>query len=545
MGDLNRLERVLIAHNPVPSADDPATADVLAQVAMVEAALAELGIESHRVSVEDGRAWDLATHAPATFPLSRSGGRGGQGVRVPSDQGVRVPSDQGVRAVFHLVESLPGAPEACAASAAALAALGLPFTGSPAAALWLTTDKTVTRAVLAAAGLPVAPGGRLDFATPDLRERMLDRVLGRIPPPWILKPACEDASVGLEGDDPLCRTREEALARAAELARRFPGQPVLAEAFLPGRELNVSLLAGPEGVEVLPVAELVYEDFPADVPKVLGYDAKWRPGSFLYEHTVRRFPGPGDPLTARAVALARQAWEVCGLAGYARVDLRCDEAGEPHILEVNANPCLAPDAGFLAAAAEAGLRPRDVVERILRAALPDTAEAPAEPAPARRPLPDLALRDLRPADRAALEALLQETGFFNPEELAVALELVDDRLAQGTASHYQFLVGELDGQVAGYACWGAIPGTLHSADLYWIAVAPRHQGRGAGAALLAAAEQQAAAAGRHRIYVETSTRSQYDPTRAFYRARGYRLEAELRDYYAPGDGKAVFVRVVG
>jgi D-alanine-D-alanine ligase len=376
---------------------------------------------------------------------------------------------------------------------------------------------------------------------------MLDRVLGRIPPPWILKPACEDASVGLEGDDPLCRTREEALARAADLARRFPGQPVLAEAFLPGRELNVSLLAGPDGVEVLPVAELVYEDFPDDLPRVLGYDAKWRPGSFLYDHTLRRFPGPGDPVAQRAAELARQAWEVCGLAGYARVDLRCDAAGEPRILEVNANPCLAPNAGFLAAAAEAGLCPREVVERILHAALAgtgDRVETSSPPEPARRSPPNLALRELCPADRPALETLLRETGFFNPEELTMALELVDDRLAQGPESHYKFLVGEVTGEVAGYACWGAIPGTLHSADLYWIAVAPQHQGRGAGAALLAAAEQQAAAAGRTRVYVETSTRPQYDPTRAFYRARGYRLAAELPDYYAPGDGKAVFVREV-
>jgi len=153
-------------------------------------------------------------------------------------------------------------------------------------------------------------------------------------------------------------------------------------------------------------------------------------------------------------------------------------------------------------------------------------------------------RDLVPADREPLEALIRATGFFNSEEIDVALELVDDRLANGDSSHYRFLVGKLDGRVAGYACWGPIPGTVASADLYWIVVHPDFQGKGAGAALLRAAEEQMAAAGRTRVYVETSTRSQYLPTRAFYTACGYELAAELVDFYAPGDGKAMFLKVL-
>jgi ribosomal protein S18 acetylase RimI-like enzyme len=159
--------------------------------------------------------------------------------------------------------------------------------------------------------------------------------------------------------------------------------------------------------------------------------------------------------------------------------------------------------------------------------------------------PDLTIRrDLKPADREPLESLIRATAFFNPEEIDVALELVDDRLANGDASHYRFLVGELEAQVAGYACWGPIPGTVASADLYWIVVHPDFQGRRAGAALLRAAEDWMAAAGRTRVYVETSTRPQYLPTRAFYAACGYGLAAELVDYYAPGDGKAMFLKVL-
>src|SRR4051812_50056745 len=91
-------------------------------------------------------------------------------------------------------------------------------------------------------------------------------------------------------------------------------------------------------------------------------------------------------------------------------------------------------------------------------------------------------RGLNPADREPLEALIRATGFFNPEEIDVALELVDDRLANGESSHYRFLVGELEARVAGYACWGPIPGTGAAADPYWIVVHPHFQGRGAGAA---------------------------------------------------------------
>ncbi|MFP5289056.1 MAG: GNAT family N-acetyltransferase [Thermoanaerobaculia bacterium] len=153
-------------------------------------------------------------------------------------------------------------------------------------------------------------------------------------------------------------------------------------------------------------------------------------------------------------------------------------------------------------------------------------------------------RSLESADREPLEKLIQETRFFNPEEVEVALELIDDRLSQGEASHYRFLVAEEDGEVSGYACWGPIPGTQASADLYWIVVDPKHQGKGIGAALLNDAEAWMASAGRTRVYVETSTRAQYDGTRRFYLACGYKLAAELEDFYAPGDGKAMFLKVL-
>jgi D-alanine-D-alanine ligase len=333
-----RAHRVLVAHNPVADGDDPSTSDVLAQVELVEAALAGLAVPARRLPVTNWRIWeDLAA---AASPRDLATGT----------------------VVFNLVEAPPGQPALHPATAGALELLGLPFSGSSAAALWLTTDKLATRAILAASGLPVAPGGRLDRGNAE--------VLERVPPPWILKPSCEDASLGLDGDA-VCATRAAACARAAELEQRFPGQPILVERYLSGRELNISLLANGGQPLVLPVAEIAFLDFPPGMPRIVGYEAKWQPDSFAYTHTVRRFPS--DPASAavieQASRLALAAWSACGLEGYARVDIRLDEHGAPHILEVNANPCLAADAGFMAAATQAGLTPRAVVASILAAAL--------------------------------------------------------------------------------------------------------------------------------------------------------------------------------
>lgn len=163
-------------------------------------------------------------------------------------------------------------------------------------------------------------------------------------------------------------------------------------------------------------------------------------------------------------------------------------------------------------------------------------------------LPTLSLsirRSIEPFDRTAINGVLEATGFFNDEELATAMELVDDALVNGSASHYRFLIAELNGRVSGYACWGPIPGTADAVDLYWIAVDPAAQGHGLGRALLAAAESWTHDSDRHRIYVETSSRPQYGPTRGFYVACGYRVVAELQDFYAPRDAKVIFLKVLG
>ena len=151
--------------------------------------------------------------------------------------------------------------------------------------------------------------------------------------------------------------------------------------------------------------------------------------------------------------------------------------------------------------------------------------------------------ELRDSDVSAIREIVSSTGFFTPAEIAVAVELAEERLAKGVASGYLFLLAEGPaGRVLGYACYGPVPATESTYDLYWIAVHRESQRAGLGRQLLTRAEAAIAAAGGVDVYIETSSRALYGPTQAFYARAGYRLAAEFPDFYAAGDGKLVYVK---
>jgi GNAT superfamily N-acetyltransferase len=152
--------------------------------------------------------------------------------------------------------------------------------------------------------------------------------------------------------------------------------------------------------------------------------------------------------------------------------------------------------------------------------------------------------EVTPADRQVVRDIVASTNFFNPAEVDIAVELVDERLAKGLASGYHFVFADCDGRTPGYVSYGPISGTESSYDLYWIAVHRDDQNRGLGAVLLAHSEECMRREGGHRIYVETSSRDQYIPTRRFYERHGYRREAVIEDFYAPGDSKVIYVKTV-
>jgi ribosomal protein S18 acetylase RimI-like enzyme len=138
---------------------------------------------------------------------------------------------------------------------------------------------------------------------------------------------------------------------------------------------------------------------------------------------------------------------------------------------------------------------------------------------------------------------VKATGFFHSHEIDVAVELVEERLLSGPASGYFFVFYEINGRMAGYSCYGQIPCTESSYDIYWIAVHPDFQKKGLGRMILDETERLIQKSGGMRIYVDTSQSTKYEATRSFYEHCGYLMLSVLEDFYAPGDGKAVFCKV--
>jgi len=150
--------------------------------------------------------------------------------------------------------------------------------------------------------------------------------------------------------------------------------------------------------------------------------------------------------------------------------------------------------------------------------------------------------EVRAEDREVVRGVVAATGMFRPNELDVAVDLVDERLARGDASGYHFVFAEEAGRVVGYVCYGPITVTLQGFDLYWIVVDPSRQGKGIGRALMQQAEQRIKDRGGRQVYIETSGQEQYQATRDFYDRCGYGLVATIADFYAPGDAKLIYVR---
>ena len=450
--------------------------------------------------------------------------------------------------VFNLVESLAGAPADANFIPALCRAFAKVSTGGDTPCLVLAQDKWQTKAALFAAGL-LCPSGKL---VP----------VGKGPPPlWrsldgflIVKPLAADASEGIDAGSVV--KRGAALRKALRRVHEEMGQAAIVEDFIEGREFNLSLIERRGAVEVLPIAETDFSAFPPDQPRIVGYAAKWLPESFEYKNTPRIIPARLRPQQEKVLwDLAMEAWRALGCRDYARVDVRVDRDGGPFILEVNPNPDLSPGDGFPAALAAAGIRFEEFVEIVIEnacrrkeegQACASRREIEAPPAPRQRKdrtgPPAVTIRYSEPRDREAILGLLAETGFFRPDELAVAQEVLDDALAKGPGGHYQSFVAQEGGQVVGWVSFGPTPCTVGTFDIYWIGVSPRRQGRGIGAALMEYAEARIAERGGRLAVVETSGRAVYDPTRRFYYRLGYREAGRIRDFYAPGDDKVVYTK---
>ena len=260
--------------------------------------------------------------------------------------------------VFNLVESLDGDGRLIYIVPDLLRAAGLACSGCSSEAIFLSTQKTLAKQWMRAHGI----------LTPDWFDAASSPRDGEVNGRWIVKSATEHASFGMD-DQSVVSGVAGAQARI-EQCRAKHGGDWFAERYVEGREFNISVIEENGAPRVLPLAEIDFVDFPADKPRIVGYAAKWDPDAPEYHATRRAFPELEAHRRRRIEQVVGECWQAFGLGGYARVDLRVDADGRPWVLEVNANPCLARDAGLAHAAARAGIDYETLVEGIVQAALP-------------------------------------------------------------------------------------------------------------------------------------------------------------------------------
>jgi len=265
--------------------------------------------------------------------------------------------------LFNLCESMDGDPRNEPTFAGLLDLFGIPYTGADLLALATCLYKHRTKDVLIANQVPTPPY-RLLRNEADLADPALDA----LDYPWFVKLAHEDASLGITEAN-VVADAAALRARSRELMRDHK-QAVLAERYVEGREINVTLMGFGDDIEVLPLHEIDFAAMPADRPRIVSYAAKWDENHVDYAGT-KPVPlldtAPG--LVAEIERVSKAAWRAVELRDYGRVDLRVDDAGVPWVIDVNPNPDISPDAGVTRAAAAVGMSHPQMVERIARIAL--------------------------------------------------------------------------------------------------------------------------------------------------------------------------------
>ncbi len=315
-------KRCCILFNQPREGAQPDELDVIDQVEYVEENLKELGIESYRKGITAAFMSEIAGLAEEKPDF-----------------------------VFNLVESINNKGELCYFVPALLNLHAIPYSGNPLEAMFITTSKALTSKILQQEGIraPVSYlPSQYNLLSPGNR--------------YIIKPVWEDGSLGITGDSVF--TFEPGYE---EKLLTFDDSHWIIQDFVDGREFNISVLAGGSGPEVMPPAEMVFHNHWADKPKIVDFRAKWEADSFEFENTIREFPREklNPDLDREIKAIALKCWHVFGLKGYARIDMRVDNNEKPYVIEVNANPCLSPDSGLVAATNEAGLAFSEILRMII------------------------------------------------------------------------------------------------------------------------------------------------------------------------------------
>ncbi|MGE5421034.1 MAG: D-alanine--D-alanine ligase family protein [Chloroflexota bacterium] len=294
--------------------------DVLDQVQHIENHLIELGINVKRKGITDRFMDEIAVLAAEKYDF-----------------------------VFNLVESIKNKGELNYFIPAVLNLYSIPYSGNPLEAMFITTNKMLAGTTMTKAGI-CHP---LSFKVSDWKELIPGRK-------YIVKPIWEDGSLGITSESVFtCRPGFEQKLEGLDDSHWF------IQDFIDGREFNMSVLGGSNGPEVMPPAEIVFVGYDENRPKIIDFKAKWEMDSFEYINTPREFPEIDKTLGKKLKETAIDCWNLFGLKGYARVDVRADSDNNVYVIEVNANPCISPDGGYVAATKKGGYKFTEVLERIL------------------------------------------------------------------------------------------------------------------------------------------------------------------------------------
>ncbi len=318
-------KKAVILHNQVTQDSPKDELDVLVQAEEISKSLAALGYQ------------------PVVVPFSLAVEKAARAIRKVDPL-----------FVFNLVESVEGDGQLIHLAPALLDHLGLPYTGGSQEAIFVTSNKILSKKLLQQAGVVTPPW---------LGAGNEQGGFGLTAGTYLLKSVWEHASNWFDENSIIRVGGEGELRSMLEKKNRGGRARFFAERYVAGREFNQAVLAG----EFLPLAEIRFVEFPEHKLHIVDFRAKWEEESFEYTHTQRsfEFPDADRSLQAELRAITGRCWDSFSLTGYARVDFRVDADNRPWVLEINTNPCLSPDSGFYAAADHSGLSFTGMVERIV------------------------------------------------------------------------------------------------------------------------------------------------------------------------------------
>jgi len=254
--------------------------------------------------------------------------------------------------IFNLVESINGTDSLAYLAASLFESLKIPYTGCSVKSLFQTSDKLVAKEILK----------KNKIKTPKyLNLNNYKKIPVARNEKFLIKNSKEHSSFGLnEANFSLLDNKKDIIK-----ALKNKDEKYFAEEYIDGREFNISILGN--SIQILPIAEMKFNNYPDGKPKIVGYRAKWDEDSYEYKNTIRNFDFEEKDrlLLKRLKEICIKCWNLFSLNGYARIDFRVRKQ-IPYVLEINDNPCISPDAGFIAAAERAGLSHTRVIKEIIK-----------------------------------------------------------------------------------------------------------------------------------------------------------------------------------